>query len=67
LNPVVLRIILALAPSINRLLIALIERWLSDRAKQNPLATTIDPVADKADEFLEELQSLERAKKEVTK
>jgi hypothetical protein len=64
-NPLVLRLIIALAPTIERLLIALIERWLSERAKAQPFASTIDPASDKADEFLEELQSLERvAKKE---
>jgi hypothetical protein len=67
LNPVVLRIILALAPSIERLLIALIERWTRDREKSQPFASTVDPARDAADEFLEELQSLVRAKKEPAK
>ena len=67
MNPLVLRIVLALAPSIERLLIALIERWMSQRAKDQPFASTIDPARDAADEFLEELQSIERVRKEVTK
>lgn len=67
MNPLVLRIILALAPTIEKLLIALIERWMRDRAKDQPFASTIDPASDKADEFLEELQSIVRAKSEVKK
>jgi len=67
LNPLVLRIVLALAPSIERLLIALIERWMRDREKSQPFASTVDPAHDKADEFLEELQSIVRLKKEKPK
>jgi hypothetical protein len=63
----VLRLIIALAPSIERLLIALIERWMSDRTKDQPFASTVDPAHDKADEFLEELQSIVRGKQEVKK
>jgi hypothetical protein len=66
-NPLVLRLIIALAPSIERLLIALIERWMQQRAKDQPFASTVDPASDKADEFLEELQSIVRSKQEKPK
>lgn len=58
MNPWVLRLILSLAPSIERLLIALIERWMSDRARKNETISGTDEAGDRADAFLEVLQTL---------
>jgi len=51
MNPIILRIILALAPSIERLIVALIDRWLAKESKKE-LQKKIDPAQDQDDTVL---------------
>jgi len=64
MNPIVLRIILSLAPSINRLLIALLDRWLEERHKRQ--SALPDPAADAAVTLVEALKIENLGKKETT-
>jgi hypothetical protein len=50
MNPIILRIILALAPSIERLIVALIDRWLAKESKKE--LQKIDPAQDQDDTVL---------------
>lgn len=62
MNPIVLRIILWLSPSPEKLLMVLLERWLRQRCKDSGERDNLDdPACDAADKLLDELESLEQA------
>jgi hypothetical protein len=62
MNPLVLRIILALAPSIERLIIALIEHWAKQHDKKPTLSSEKVVLIDDAKSIFEDLEK-EKQKK----
>lgn len=68
MNPIIVKIILWLSPSLEKLLMVLLERWLKQRCRDSGERDNLDdPACDAADKLLEELESLERAKQKTTK
>jgi hypothetical protein len=66
MNLIVLRIILWLSPSLEKLLMVLLDRWLRQRCRDSGERDNLDdPACNAADKLLEELESLERAKQKA--
>jgi len=62
MNPIILRIILWLSPSPEKLLMVLLERWLRQRCRDSGDRDNLDdPACNAADTLLDELESLEQA------
>ena len=62
MNPIIVKIILWLSPSPEKLLMVLLERWLRQRCRDAGERDNLDdPACNAADTLLDELESLEQA------
>jgi hypothetical protein len=68
MNQIIVKIILWLSPSPEKLLMVLLEYWIGQRCRANGERDhNNDPACNAADTLLDELESLERVKQSVTK
>jgi len=68
MNQILVKIILWLSPSPEKLLMVLLERWLRQRCRDSGERDhNNDPACNAADTLLDELESLERVKHAVIK